>query len=475
MVAGAQIATAVMQFIRLPILTRSLGPDDYGNWSLIWVTVALVTPFAMLGLQSSMTRFLAAEKDTAKIREGVFSSTVLVLGGSVLFIIVLSILAGPVFGSFIGNTIDAKLVRIASTMVIAESLLGMASCYLKTFRQMRWYAVGITVRQVLELVLMYLLLQAGQEITGLIVAILVSDLTMVIVVYTLIIRQNGFSMPRFTYLREWMRYGIFTVPSSAILWIIHSSDRYIVAWALGDREVGIYAASYTLANIVSMTLSPVQAVLFPTLSKSFDQHDLTATRDYLAFTLKFLAFVSFPIAFGLWALAPGLLPMLTTTEFSAGATAVAYVGFGLLFYSLFQISLYVLYLYKKTYLETILLASSAVLNIVLNLVLIPLMGINGAALATLIAFLVLGCVTTVIARRNLTYPMSALFIIKSIVSSLLMWVAISLWKPDGWGSIVLSIVVGAVLYFALMLAFRAFRRGEISFLLDLARRLGRTA
>ena len=48
-VAVAQVAVALLQFIRLPILTKCLGASLYGTWSLIWVTVVLATPLAVLG------------------------------------------------------------------------------------------------------------------------------------------------------------------------------------------------------------------------------------------------------------------------------------------------------------------------------------------------------------------------------------------------------------------------------------------
>ena len=58
-IAGAQAAVALLQFIRLPILTKWLGVSLYGIWSPIWVTIVLVTPLAVLGLQAAFTRFLA--------------------------------------------------------------------------------------------------------------------------------------------------------------------------------------------------------------------------------------------------------------------------------------------------------------------------------------------------------------------------------------------------------------------------------
>ena len=64
--------------ILLPILTKTLGANDYGIWALIMVTISLCTPLVTIGLLSGIVRFLAAETDKKEIREGLFSSLIVI-------------------------------------------------------------------------------------------------------------------------------------------------------------------------------------------------------------------------------------------------------------------------------------------------------------------------------------------------------------------------------------------------------------
>ena len=63
------IIVSLRGLILLPILTKTLGTDLYGVWTLILVTISLLMPLGLLGLSNVMIRFFAAEKDKNKIRQ----------------------------------------------------------------------------------------------------------------------------------------------------------------------------------------------------------------------------------------------------------------------------------------------------------------------------------------------------------------------------------------------------------------------
>ncbi|WFN37404.1 oligosaccharide flippase family protein [Methanomicrobium antiquum] len=68
-----QATTSLAAFLLLPLITKTLGPYDYGIWAQISVTVSLLTPLGIMGLQMSAVRFLSAEKDKQKIQESFYS------------------------------------------------------------------------------------------------------------------------------------------------------------------------------------------------------------------------------------------------------------------------------------------------------------------------------------------------------------------------------------------------------------------
>ncbi|WP_048115315.1 oligosaccharide flippase family protein, partial [Methanoculleus sp. MH98A] len=73
LIAVTQMLISLGGFFLLPIVTKMLGPDSYGIWAQINVTISLLSPLALVGLHMAFLRFLAAETDEGVIREGFYS------------------------------------------------------------------------------------------------------------------------------------------------------------------------------------------------------------------------------------------------------------------------------------------------------------------------------------------------------------------------------------------------------------------
>jgi len=469
-VAGAQIAVSLLQFARLPILTKWLGASLYGTWSLIWVTVVLITPLATLGLGMAFTRFLAVERDNARIRESFLSVVFTILAAGVFVSIILILCSDLFASSIIGDINSSHLIRLASFMVLTQALSQVGVRFFQTFRKMKWYSTLLAAKATAQLGLMVAFLLLGWELKGLIIAVLISDTLCLAVALSAALGQIGFQFPRFTELKSYLKYGLPLVPGSAILWVIHSSDRYIIGYFMEAKDVGIYTAAYALASIISLFRVPLQMVLLPAVSKSYDDGEIAKTRTYLKYSLKYLMMLSIPSAFGLSILASPLLHILTTAEFTSGSVVIPFVASGLLFYGLYQVCMNVLYLGKKTYWILWLLSISAALNIGLNLLLIPHLGILGAAVATLAAYFVLGMLTALVSLRYFKFDLNLPFTVKSILASAIMALAIWLLNPVSITGVTVSILLGVVIYFVIIFVLKGFDKKELSLFKDLVSR-----
>jgi O-antigen/teichoic acid export membrane protein len=466
-VAGAQVLVGLLQFARLPLLTKWLGASLYGTWSIIWVTIVLITPLAVLGLDMTIVRFLAAERDVYRVRER-FASVAFAILASGVFASVILILCSNLFASSIlGDINSSHLVRLASFMILTQAISGISLSFFRTLRQMKLYSALLVAKAAAELGLMAYFLFSGWEIKGIIIAILASGMLSIAIALFITVRQIGFQFPRFTEIKNYLKYGLPLVPSAAILWIIHSSDRYIIGYFMEPKDVGIYAASYTLAYTISLLLGPLQVVLLPAISKSYDGGDIARTKTYLKYSLKYLMMLSIPFAFGLSILASPLLRILTTVEFTSGSLVIPFVAFGLLLYGLYQVCMYVLHLAKKTSWILCLLSISAAINIGLNLLLIPRLGILGAAVGTLTAYFVLGILTVLVSFRYFKFDLSFSFMIKSILASAVMAFAIWLLSPSSVIGIAVSILIGVVIYIAMIFALKGLGKNELNLLKDL--------
>jgi O-antigen/teichoic acid export membrane protein len=91
----------------------------------------------------------------------------------------------------------------------------------------------------------------------------------------------------------------------------------------------------------------------------------------------------------------------------------------------------------------------------------------GAAVASLIAYAVMGISTILVSRRYLKFHISFTFILKSAASAAIMTLCIWLINPESIARIMLSIFTGALIYFGILFAFKGLTRGEITFFVNL--------
>jgi O-antigen/teichoic acid export membrane protein len=102
LIGATQLLLKLGGLILIPIITKTLGAYQYGIWAQISVTISLLTPLVMLGLSTTIVRFLAGEKEKDKIREGFLSVVaVIIFTGSLLSVLLFcssDFLASTVFG-----------------------------------------------------------------------------------------------------------------------------------------------------------------------------------------------------------------------------------------------------------------------------------------------------------------------------------------------------------------------------------------
>lgn len=466
-ILAAQVGVQLLGlFVRLPLLTNELGVDLYGTWSIILTTATLVAPMATLGFTMAIVRLLAAEKDNRRIRDDFLSAIFVVLAAGSILSLILVLCSGPL-ASFADNSDNSPFFKLGAFMVLTQALSMVALAYFRTFRQMKWFSALRLINAACSLGLMAWFLSLGWGIEGVILAVLVGDGLSIAISLFVVVRQIGLALPRFSSLGTYLRYGIPIIPNAAILWVIASSDRYMIGYFMESADVGIYDAAYKLAAPILMVIGPLGMVLFPTISKSYDEGDIDKTKTYLQYSLKYLVMLTVPAAVGLSILAAPLLQLLTSDEYASGSDVFPWIASGLAMSVFYQIGVYVIHLAKKTYWILILLSIGAALNILLNLLLIPHMGILGAAVATLVSYGVLGILTLLVGFRYFRFDLSLPFMLKSLLASALMAVAIWFFDPQGIAGVILATVLGALLYCGIILLLKGFNRDEVDRLKDL--------
>ena len=454
--------------ILLPILTKNLAIADYGTWALIMVTISLLPLLATLGLPSALIRFLAAATDKREIREAFYSMGFIVLLTSAIISGLLFLFVPQIAASLFQNNTAIALLLIPNILIACLTVYVLQ--YFVTFQQIKRYSVLTFFNAYLNTVLVAYFVLSGHGLEGAVIALLIQQLVVLAVIMYLIVAQIGFAIPKFKHVKQHLAFGLPLVPGSLASWVVNSSDRYLIALFLGAAAVGYYSPGYNLGYMLYVVSAPLATLLPPVLSKHYDENNIADVRTILTYSLKWYAGIALPCVFALSVLSKPLLLVLTTQQIAAnGYLVTPFVAAGTALAGAYTVLVIAIALKKKTAVIGTIWMLSAVLNFGSNLVLIPYLGLVGAALTTFLAFLLAFVLTALYSFRQFKFDVNGGFIVKSVCGSSIIALFLLLWNPSGVLSIVLSIALAAVIYLAILLTLRGLTIQEIKLIYGIYR------
>jgi O-antigen/teichoic acid export membrane protein len=382
-------------FFLLPVYTRLLTPADYGILSLLTVTSSLATIVAQLGLGSAFFREIIYEGSDEQAVES--TTLYFLLGESALFFGTL-IFISPGLSNLIFGTMDrAYLLRLVFLsdwvgvvdVVFNARLRARAQSSLYSLLSVARFTVGILLN-------LYYIVVLRRGVEGLIVAALISDALFASLYFVLMAKdlRRTFSI---LILRRMLRFGIPLVPVGLSSLLLTMADRYFLKHFSTIAQVGLYSLGYNIGMVMNLVEQAFQLAWpphrFAIAKQPNAKHQFARILTYYLLAFGFLAMV-------LSLLAKELLMIMTTPKFYPAAAVVPLIALSYIFSGVRHMTNTGLAILNKNYYVPPIIVGSALLNLGLNYVLIPPYGMIGAAWATILSYLFLVIVQTLV---NLHY------------------------------------------------------------------------
>lgn len=468
LVGLTNILVALSGILLIPILTKTLSIEEYGIWVQIIVTVGLVPSIVMLGLPYTMVRFLAGAKKLEEIQEGFYLIAFIILITSTVASSLLFLFSNSIAAILLDKNVT--IVKLLSIIILIECFNSLLVNFFRTFQQIRRYSIFVIIKTYSQLIVVGYFVLSGYGIVGAVYGILITDFIAFLSMATLIISEIGFKIPDFANVREYLSFGLPTIPGSLSSWVITSSDRYVIGIILGTSFVGYYSPGYALGSIMNMFMAPLGLLLPAILSRYYDDKNLGAVKLILKYSLKYFLLLARPSAFGLSLLSKPILEILSTPEIALeGYLITPFVALSTVFFGAIAVINHILVLEKRTAITGSIYILAALLNLILNLILIPYVGILGAAIATLMAYLLLFVIGTYYSFKYLKFDIDFYFILKSFLAAIVMSFVILSWNPEGLADVLITVGVCAVVYAVVLLLFKGMTREELIFFKNLLR------
>ena len=191
--------------------------------------------------------------------------------------------------------------------------------------------------------------------------------------------------PDWALLRRMFRFGLPTMPAELSLYSLNFIDRIILVRLAGLAEAGLYALAVKFAQGINVLARGIQ-LAWPPLAYSI-QDDEEARRAYSVIFTWFAVVLAFGVT-GLWLESRWIVRLLAAPEFFGSHRAVGLLATGIALYALYLAMVIILGRTGRTEFSFPATIAATATNVVLNLVLVPPLGIVGAGLALVASYLV---------------------------------------------------------------------------------------
>ncbi|MBI5459240.1 oligosaccharide flippase family protein [Methanobacterium sp.] len=451
----------------LAILTKNMPLNEYGLWVQITTTTGLTTIFALLGLNISMLRYVSGEKNKDKIKECFYSIFFIVIMSGLLVSSLIFLMSDQIANLLFDD--NSNLVKILSAYILFITLNTLILNFFIGLQKIKTYGLlSFTKVSINIIIVSFFVVFLHYGIYGALIGSILSELILLIISLSQIIYNIGIIFPRLNNIKEYLSLGLPIIPSTISDWVINSSDRYLIGIIIGITFVGLYSPAYTLGNLLSMIYAPISSIILTSISKGHGEEEHSYVEGLIKNSIKYYLFIGIPVFFGLSTLSKPLLTILTTTEianysfFITPFTALTFLVVGL-----YNIIVNIIVLKKKTKIVGITWTGAAVINLILNLILIPIIGILGAAIATLISYVLAFFVVAYKSNEYVNIKISYIFIFKTIISSIPILILYCILNPIQLFDIIFFIMTSFLVYLIIMLILKGIGKKEVLFIKNL--------
>lgn len=374
-IAIANIGSKGISFILAPLYSFIMSTAEYGIIDILSTTISLLFPILCFDIYEATFRYSSDNKYSDK---KVLNTSLRVCSPVCVLCILISVTSFAIAPNNYYAAVPVCVFLSSINCVFAQYLRGK-----QRIKQFAFSGVVSAVSLLALTVVFTIVLKMG--VTGWVFAYFISKV--IELIYLLIADHNyrDVSWKEYDrgYLKEFMKYSLPLMPTTIMWWIMNLSDRYVLAGILGVAATGIYAVAAKIPSILSLFENIFyQAWQTTAIKKAEDEH-----RD-LFFSSVFQNYMTVMVigVLGLLIISKPAVYLLFAEDYREAWIYLPPLIIGVMIHAL-NGNLGSLYaVYKKTNGALISTFTGAAINLTLNFLIIPYVGIMGAALTTLFGY-----------------------------------------------------------------------------------------
>ncbi len=451
----------VVGILTLSIMSYLFVPEQMGQYSNVNIAITTVAMFAIQWLIQSVLRYINkydVDNEQEKFFTTVFTAWLKVNIIVIFFGVIALILVNALSSKFVGlaNFLDVytpEVLALALLMFITYNTAQLMISMLAAVRAVKTNLFISVFSVIGKIALIYFLAtNYGKKIEWIFLSYAVFDgITSIIgffklKIYKYINVKN--SSPEI--LATLKAYGIPLMGNLIATSILNKSDIYIITGFKGEAEAGIYQTNYSIiASAFTLLSAAVMRGSYPTILRTWVEDKKELAAHLVSEAVRMFLLISVPAVVGVLCVSKTAATVLFESQYVEGHTVMFWVALGMMLLGLTEYTIKPWELNAKT--KSIFYRSliGGIVNIILNVIFVPLLGYYAAAVNTFIGFLVYFILAKIGTRGQMKWSVKPIVVARILISSFLMAVSIILIKMfmgDTKLSLCLMLAIGILVY-----------------------------
>ena len=421
---GAHVLLIGASLISMPILTRLLSKAEYGLVSLIFGTVTILAVVGGLGLGEATVRFYGERRKEGP--EAVLAVCDAMVGGS----LAVGLIVGAATALLATQLTDelppnyARCLGLGTLLVLIRIVSGVLyQIYRAQERAVAYAVILVVARYSTMACAIALLLLSERTAFAVLAATVIVEAAAVAVRFVDLAARGTVSRPRFprSIITRAVAYGAPLAVAGAAHLFLNYGDRLLIERLLGLDAVATYSVPYDIAErLGDLLLLPAQLAVVPIIFRLWAEEGSRATAQFVSRVFTYMIAILIPVAALYVVFSREIIVLLASSKYEESAALTPYLLPGVLLGSMNFMVVVGHTIRKNTARLALNVSAAAVLNLVLNLLLIPRWHLVGAALATTIAYAALVAVNYSQSRSVVKVRLDGPVIRKASLAALVM-------------------------------------------------------
>ncbi len=241
----------------------------------------------------------------------------------------------------------------------------------------------------------------------------------------------------------------------------------MIGYYLNTTMVGIYAVMYTLSRVIRTITDPILITMLPALNSAWERKNIAEAQNIFSKSYQTVFMIAIPSIAGISILAKPIVRVFSTTEFLSQTYILPILSFGMFIFIYFSFGMNIYQIKNQTKRMSLILLGLAIINLILNFVLIPIYSNLGAAIATAITFTIGGVYGIMVIKNNgfsLMPKKIFIYLTSSLIMATIVYSIQSIPFSMSIIRLIASTTAGIISYGILLILFKEIGKKELFFL-----------